>query len=159
MNNILSTGVVRVRSATVMECYRSVRLLTHSKRCYSQKGAGSSGHDSSATSSSGFSGQWDSNNLIRVLGSAAALLSFIGLAFDTIYNRASKKELQAVEFKLEAKIDGVAIKLESKIDGIATKIDGLTHAMLHTQQRDRIALEVENRELRREIEDYKRKKD
>ena len=91
---------------------------------------------------------WDPNNRIRVVGAIIGVTGAVGMLFDTFYRRATKQELNQAMEKLDVKID----KLDAKLD---SKIDGLTNALLHTNQRDKIAAETENRELRREIERLK----
>jgi hypothetical protein len=95
-------------------------------------------------------GPWDVNNRIRVIGATLGLASAVGMLFDTFYRRATKQELNQAMEKLDAKIDREMGKLDAKIDG-------LTNALLHTNQRDKISAEAENRELRREIERLKSK--
>ncbi len=47
-------------------------------------------------------------------------------------------------------------KLKDIFDKLDNKIDGLTYPLLHMQQRDQIAVEAENRELRNQIKDHGR---
>ncbi|MBF8262388.1 MAG: hypothetical protein HW387_53 [Parachlamydiales bacterium] len=95
-------------------------------------------------------GPWDVNNRIRVVGATLGLAGASGMLFDTFYRRVTKQELNQAMEKLDAKIDRGMEKLDAKIDG-------LTNALLHTNQRDKIAAETENRELRKEIERLKSK--
>jgi hypothetical protein len=94
---------------------------------------------------------WDNNNRIRVVGATLGIVGAIGMLFDTVYRRVTKQELNLAMEKLDAKIDREMGKIDAKIDG-------LTSALLHINQRDKIAAETENRELRREIERLKESK-
>jgi hypothetical protein len=107
-------------------------------------------------------GPWDANNRIRVVGATLGLMGAAGMLFDTFYRRATKQELNQAFDKLDVKIDremrklDVKIdkemgKLDTKIDGLTTVLSSLTTALLHTNQRDKIAAETENRELHRQI--------
>ena len=84
---------------------------------------------------------WDANNRIRVVGATLGVIGASGMLFDTFYRRATKQELNQAMEKFDAKIDREMGKLDAKIDG-------LTNALLHTNQRDRIAAETENHGLR-----------
>lgn len=109
-------------------------------------------HSASTGSSMGglTAGPWDANNRIRVLGATFGVIGAVGMLFDTFYRRATKQELAQVKQELTQTI------LHSNQHTDA-KIDGLTNALLHTNQRDKIAAETEVRELRRENERLKGK--
>ena len=126
---------------------RSQPLLQFSRRMSSD----TSGTHSAApsTPASGLpTGPWDPNNRIRVVGATLGVAGAAGMLFDTFYRRATKQELHQAMQQLDVKIDKEMGKLDAKIDG-------LTHALLHTNQRDKIAAEAENRELHKEIERLK----
>jgi hypothetical protein len=155
-----------VRSVRSVSCTYTlhVRAFSHSRSHLSIETSGS------PSESSFVSGPWDTFNRIRVLASAVGIVGFGALMFDTVYRRASKQELQDVKKevlneidarsdKLDAKIEKMGRNVDTKIDGLNSKIDGLIQALLHTQQRDKISTEAENRELRREIEALKKIKD
>jgi hypothetical protein len=48
---------------------------------------------------------WDVNNRIRVIGSSITMITFVGVAIDTLYNRATKKELNEKSDALDKKIN------------------------------------------------------
>jgi tRNA U34 5-carboxymethylaminomethyl modifying GTPase MnmE/TrmE len=66
------------------------------------------------------SGPWDTNNRIRVASAIGGLAIILGVLFDAAYRRVNKQELNQAMDKLDAKID--------------KKIDGLTNALLQTNQ-------------------------
>jgi Skp family chaperone for outer membrane proteins len=100
-------------------------------------------------------GPWDANNHIRVVGATLGVVGAVGMLFDTFYRRATKQELNQAMEKFDAKIDKLDAKIDREMGKLDAKIDGLTNALLHTNQRDKIAAETENRELRRENERLK----
>ncbi|MBF8262393.1 MAG: hypothetical protein HW387_58 [Parachlamydiales bacterium] len=106
-------------------------------------------------------GPWDANNCIGDVGATLGVVVAAGMLFDIFYRRVTKQELQQAMEKLDAKIDKEIGKLDAKIDKgmekLGAKIDGLTNALLYTNQRDKIAAETDNRELRKEIESLKSK--
>ena len=144
-------------------------LLQCSRRMSSETSGTSHSSSAGAPINGLFVGPWDTNNRVRSAGAAMGIAGALGMVFDTFYRRATKQELNQVQEKLEAKIDGLTAALlqtnqhiDTKLlqinQHIDAKIDGLTNALLHTNQRDKIAAETENRELHREIEALKREK-
>lgn len=138
MNNIRSTYVMRCRQTSPFQSLSYKRLFGET--------AGSHGTEMSASTSisSIFTGPWDPNNRIRVLGAILAITGSACLVFDTFYRRATKQELQEVKRELMHEIDRTSHKLDKKFDSLNNKIDGLTLALLHTHQRDKLAIEQEN---------------
>lgn len=129
------------RSQPMLQCCRRMSSET----------SGTSHSASTGTSMGGLTaGPWDTNNRIRVIGATLGVTGAIGMLFDTFYRRATKQELHQAFDKLDTKIDREMGKLDAKIDA-------LTNALLHTNQRDKIAAETEVRELRRENERLKGK--
>lgn len=98
----------------------------------------------SSTSEHSVGWLWDPHHRIRVIGALTGIIGASGILFDTFYRRATKQELHQTE-----------LRLEEKINNLGNKIDNLANALIHTSQRDRIATESENRELRKEIERLK----
>jgi hypothetical protein len=94
---------------------------------------------------------WDVNNRIRVLGSAIGSITFVGLLFDTFYNRATKQELKESEGRLEAKIEALDKKVDARFDALGSKIDNLAIALLGLEQKEKISFREENTQLKQQI--------
>jgi hypothetical protein len=110
---------------------------------------------------------WDVNNRIRVIGSGITMITFVGLVFDTLYNRATKKELNEksdaldkkidVKFDvLDKKIDALDKKFDAKIDALGSKIDNLAIALIGVEQREKISYREENSHLKQKNEELQR---
>ena len=149
INTLRSSLLTRLGSS------RSPSLFQFSRRISSQTSG--TFHSTSTSIPTGDLpvGPWDSNNRIRVAGATLGIIGVVGMLFDTFYRRATKQELNLAMEKVDAKFDKLDAKIDSLSQHVDAKIDGLTNALLHTNQRDKIAAETENRELRREIERLK----
>jgi len=94
----------------------------------------------------------DYGSQIRIISSTLAILSALGIAFDTVYRRVSREQL--VDVRTELKTD--IAKLDMKIDGLSGKIDSIVFALLNVAQRNELAVAAENRTLRDELERCKK---
>jgi hypothetical protein len=99
---------------------------------------------------------WDTSNRIRVIGATLGVIGAACMLFDTFYRRATKQELKIEMDKLDTKIDREMDKLSVKIikdmDKIDSKIDRIINELWQSNQLEKIAVETENRALKREIE-------
>lgn len=138
--------------------YETPRLLAKSSTRRMSSDASTSSQ--SINLQNGFFGNpKDYGSQIRIISSTLAILSALGIAFDTVYRRVSREQLVDVRTELEDRIDKVKTdiaKLDMKIDGLSGKIDSIVFALLNVAQRNELAVAAENRTLRDELERCKK---
>lgn|GEM_PF-6395291 len=131
--------------------YETPRLLAKSSTRRMSSDASTSSQ--SINLQNGFFGNpKDYGSQIRIISSTLAILSALGIAFDTVYRRVSREQL--VDVRTELKTD--IAKLDMKIDGLSGKIDSIVFALLNVAQRNELAVAAENRTLRDELERCKK---